>query len=161
MIKKLLIVAVFLFSVLGLSGQYVLLLKKPGKVKYFTYRIGDEILFKSNKHNDRIYGIIYRITDTSIVINGKNEVQINNIVKVYRNRWGIGLLQKISRYAGIGYMGLDVVNRVINGEGPVIQKQAVIIAGSLIAFSYALYPLHTRVMKINSPWILQPLDFSW
>ena len=161
LIKNLLVSIVLLFSVISMSGQQVLLLKKPGKIKYYTYRIGDDIIFKTQKHNTKVYGIIYRITDTSMVVNGKYEVLLNDIVKIYRDRWGVRFLQQITRYAGLGYFGLDVLNRAINGQGPIVQKQTLIIAISLVGFSYALYPLHVRTMKINQPWILQSLDFSW
>ena len=155
------IIISLLFSVLCISGQQVLLLKKPGKIKYFTYRIGDEIEFKTNKHDKKVYAIIYSITDTSIIVNGKTEVLLNDIVKVYRSRWGLTILQQLSRYAGLGYFGLDVINRTINGQGPIVQKRALIVVVTMVGFSYALYPFKTRIMKINSPWILQSLDFSW
>ncbi len=161
MIKRSLIVIVLFFFVITISGQQYLLLKKPGKIKYFRYAVGDEIIFKTNKHNDKVFAIIYRITDTSLVVNGKTEVLLTNIIKIYRQRWGVRFFQSISRYAGLGFLGLDALNRTINGEGPILQKNTLIITAGLLGLSYALYPLKERSLTINKPWVMQTLDFSW
>ncbi len=158
---KVIITFLVVICVCSLSAQQHLLLKKPGKIKYYIYQPGSEIIFKTIKGKSKVIGLIYDITDSSIIINGTNEVLLDQIQKIYRERGMVRVTQYATRIAGVGYFALDVVNRTLNNEYPIVHKSTLITSASMVGFSYLLYPFRKKSCIINKPWILQVLDFSF
>ena len=100
------------------------------------------------------------ITDTSILINFDNEILLVDISMVMRRRWGWSLLSKVTRIAGAGYFLLDVTNRAINNQSPVVTENTLMISGGMVAFSYALVPIHYKRMRRGEKWRLKVLNMS-
>ena len=141
------------------DAQRILLVEKPGKFKNYKYFVGDDIKIKT-LYNQKHRGIIHVITDTSIVINFDNEIMLDDIKVILRRRIGLRFMSNFTRYAGAGYFVLDVVNRSINGDSPVVHQNTLIISGGLVAFSYALVPLHDRPLKRGEKWRIKVLNMS-
>jgi hypothetical protein len=155
-------VSVYLFICLiaiHVAGQRVLLVEKPGSFKNFKYFEGEDIILRTYPDGDRIEGTIHLMTDSSIIVNYDNEIQLENIERIIRPLFWIRLLSKSTRIAGAGYFVLDAVNNTINNE-TIIDEQTVKISAGLVAFSYALVPFQYRRIKIGNPWRLKILDFS-
>jgi hypothetical protein len=142
------------------DAQRILLVEKPGKFKNFKYFVGNDITLKTYPDGLKQKGTIHVITDTSIVINFDNEIMLEEIQMILRRRWGFSLVSKITRIAGAGYFLLDVVNRAINNDSPVVDKNTVMISAGLVAFSYALVPLHNRRMEQGEKWRIRVLNMS-
>jgi len=85
---------------------------------------------------------------------------LDDIQMILRPRWGTKLLSKVTRVAGAGYFVLDVVNRAINNDSPVVDENTLMISAGLVAFSYALVPLHNRRMKKGEKWRIKVLNMS-
>jgi hypothetical protein len=142
------------------QAQRILLVDKPGKFKNFKYFVGSEIRLRTNPDGIKHRGTIHVITDTSIIINYDDEIMIADIERIMRTRKGLPFLSKTSRILGAGYLLLDMVNNGINSEPTIVDETTVIISASLVAFSYALVPLHYRQMKRGNPWRIQVLNMS-
>lgn len=143
-----------------LDAQWVLLVEKPGKFKNFKYFIGSDIIVKTMPYGTRHEGTLHEINDTSILINFDNEIMLEDITMVMRRRWGWSLLSKATRIAGAGYFALDIFNRAINGQGPVVQESTLIISAGMVAFSYALVPIQHKRMRKGKKWRLKVLNMS-
>lgn len=141
------------------SGQRVLLVERPGSFKNFKYFEGSDIIIRTLSDGAKVEGNIHMITDTSIVIDYDKEIMLLDIKKIIRPLFWTNLLTHASRIAGVGYFALDVVNNSINNE-VMIDEQTLKISAGLLAFSYALVPLHHRRLKIGKPWRIKVLNFS-
>ena len=144
----------------GVFAQRVLLVEKPGKFKNYKYFVGDEIVLKVAPYGEKHDGIIHEVTDTSLLINFDNEIMLDEIQMILRPRWGLNILSKVTRIAGAGYFILDVVNRSINNQSPVVNENTLMISAGLVAFSYALVPFHDKRMKRGDKWRIKVLNLS-
>ncbi len=157
---KILALFALVLIVHSVDAQRILLLEKPGKFKNFKYFVGNEIVLKTYPDGLKQKGTIHEITDTSIVINFDNEIMLEDIQMVLKRRWGFNILSKATRIAGAGYFLLDVINRTINNDSPIVQQNTLAISAGLVAFSYALVPLHNRRMKQGEKWRIKVLNMS-
>lgn len=162
--KKVLTIAFILFMGLMpmlLSGQQYLVVKKVGKLKYYTYETGDYIKLQTIKGNMVIGGIISRITPVSITIEGGYDIQSDNIGFVFRKR---GFYQRLSTLffirGGVAYTAIVGVNSIINNESPLVDEQTLWISGAMIATGFALKPLINRKLDVRKNWNLKILDFQ-
>ncbi len=158
--SRILVFLSFFLLVNTVDAQRVLLVEKAGKFRNYKYFVGDDIILKTAPYNTKHEGAIHEITDTSILLNFDDEVMIEDIQMVLRQRWGLGLIAKITRIAGAGYFVLDVVNRSINSESPIVTQNTAIISASMVAFSYALLPLQKRRIKRGEKWRVKVLNMS-
>jgi len=144
----------------ALQAQRVLLVEKPGKFKNYKYFLGDDITLKTVHSGTKHEGRIHEITDTSIFINFDDEIMLEDIARILRPRWGLGLVSIITRIAGAGYLVIDVVNNVITGQPTIVDENTVIASASLVAFSYALVPFRNKRMKVDDKWRVKILNMS-
>ena len=142
------------------QAQRVLLIEKPGKFKNYKYFIGNSIVLKTIPYGEKQDGTIHLITDTRIAINFDNEIMLSDIEMIMRPRWGFGLLLRVTRIAGAGYLILDVVNNSINGHPTIVDKNTAMISAGLVAFSYLIVPLQNKRMKAGNPWRIKVLNMS-
>lgn len=159
-LSRILVFLSFFLLVNTVYTQRVLLVEKAGKFRNYKYFVGDDIILKTAPYNTKHEGVIHEVTDTSILLNFDDEVMIEDIQMVLRPRWGLGLLARITRIAGAGYFALDVVNRSINSEFPIVTQNTAIISASMVAFSYALLPLQKRRIKRGEKWRVKVLNMS-
>ncbi|MEE4256041.1 MAG: hypothetical protein V2I47_03305 [Bacteroidales bacterium] len=158
--KTLFITLVLCLLVSDVFAQRVLLVEKPGKFKNYKYFVGDEIVLKIAPYGEKLEGILHEVTDTSLLINFDNEIMLDDIQVILRPRWGMNILSKVTRIAGAGYFVLDVVNRTINNQSPVVDKNTLMISAGLVAFSYALVPFHDKRLKRGEKWRIKVLNMS-
>jgi hypothetical protein len=141
-------------------AQRILLVEKPGKFRNFKYFVGDDIVLKIAPYGEKHEGIIHEVTDSSLLINFDDEIMLDDIQMILRPRWGMNILSKVTRIAGAGYFILDVVNRSINNQSPVVEENTLIISAGLVAFSYALVPFHDKRIKKGEKWRIKVLNMS-
>jgi len=159
-IRNILLISLLIAAIPVVQAQRILLVEKPGKFKNYKYFIGSDITLRTLPYSTKHSGVIHDITDTSIVINFDNEIMIEEIEKIMKPRWGIGLLSMATRIAGAGYFLLDVTNNIITGQPTIVDQNTVIISGSLVAFSYALVPLRNKQLKRGDKWRIKILNMS-
>jgi hypothetical protein len=157
---RILVFAMLILLAPKLDAQRILLVEKPGTFRNYKYFVGDDIIVKTIPYETKHDGVLHEITDTSILINFDNEIMLEDISMVMRRRWGWSLLSKVTRIAGAGYFALDVTNRLINGQGPVVQESTLYVSAGLVAFSYALVPIHHKRMRKGAKWRLKVLNMS-
>jgi hypothetical protein len=161
--KPLTTVIILLFSLMPMVmfGQQYLVVKKTGKLKYYTYETGDYIKLQTVKGDFLIAGVITALTPNSITIEGGYEIQSNNIAFVFRKR---GFYQRLSSLffirGGVAYTAIVGVNSLINNESPLVDEQTLWISGAMIATGFAMKPLITRKLDLRKNWNLKILDFQ-
>lgn len=157
---RILVFALLIMLANSLDAQWILLVEKPGKFKNYKYFVGDDIIVKTMPYDTKHEGTLHEINDTSILINFDNEIMLEDISMIMRRRWGWSLLSKTTRIAGAGYFVLDVTNRTINGQSPVVQETTLYISAGMVAFSYALVPIQHKRMRKGEKWRLKVLNMS-
>jgi hypothetical protein len=156
-----LVLLCFLLNISDSQTQNILILERPGTIKYFKYEVNDWIKLSTSKPDTTIHGFISLINDSSITIDRVNEVTLKNISTIIRKRWGFNFLQKLFITAGIPYLLISTINGVINNDEPVVPTETLIISGSLIAAAIVVTPLTSRKHKTdNKKWRVKILDFT-
>ncbi|MCB0805653.1 MAG: hypothetical protein KDC05_07620 [Bacteroidales bacterium] len=151
----------FLFFVIEVRSQNILVLEKPGTARNFKYTEYDHISILQTSTDSIISGRLSAISDSSISINGGPDILLNDIQMVYRTSWGFNLFQKTTLLAGSLYLGISTINGMVNNDSPVVPKETLIIGGSLTAAGLILIPLTTRRLKPGKGvWRLVILDFT-
>ena len=116
---------------------------------------------KTADSTEKIEGAIYKITDSSLIVNYGTEVMLKDISTVYRKRWGFNFLQKICLVSGALYISLSALNGIINSDDPLIPDETLKISGGLLIAGILLTPLTTRAHHISpTKWKIKILDFT-
>jgi len=157
--KHYLILLLLMISLCAGAQQYVVLQKK-GTVKNYKYQVGNDITLMVKRGDLVFSGEISQINDSSFVLNSLNEIFLEEIKYVYRQRRFVRVLSKVLLYAGVGYVALEGVNGVINNYSPVISQNTIIAGAVMVGTSFALRPFYTRSFSIPEKFVLKILDFE-
>jgi hypothetical protein len=142
------------------SAQQYLVLQKTGTVKNIKYQAGNDISLQVAR-GDLIYsGTISHIKDSSFVLNSLNEIFLDEVTTVFRQRRFVKVLSKTLLYAGLGYVALEGVNGVINDYSPVISKNTIIAGSVMVGTGLLLKPFYTRKFDTQEKYVLKILDFE-
>jgi hypothetical protein len=141
-------------------SQKILVIENVKSLKNIKYYQGDAIILKVDYIQDKIFDVIFDMTDSSIVLNNLGEVNLENILIIYRDNWFVQTLRGLSLLGGVAYFGLDSFNRLINNDSPVILAETAIISGGLVAFSFALIPFKYRKIDARGKWALRTIDLN-
>ncbi len=141
-------------------AQNILLLENTSSLKNFKYYPGDEIILKVKNLDNKLTDEIEMMDDTCLVLAVSGVVRLEDIRAVYKENWLVQVVRGLSLLAGVAYFGIDSFNRLINNDSPVILAETAIISGGLVAFSFALAPLHYRKYNTEKKWRLLTIDFS-
>jgi len=153
---------IFIFVIIlchGGFGQNVLMVEKIGTSKKLTYLVGDYINIKTKANKLRLKNFLWSIEDSSIMIGSNHTVCFNDIYSVRKEIYFPKLLSKITLIAGAGYITLDIINNLINGQ-QVFNPTSLIIGGSLIGVGLVMIPLSQRNIHIGFKWklkVIKPL----
>lgn len=144
----------------NLLAQPNLVLSRPGKSHHFFYHVGDKIAYQDNSSGYKHSGVIYIMTDSTIELDRAPRINIKDISVVYRTR------HFIAQAAGSGivvlgvYFPISVLNRAFQHEQPIIDKDLLIVNGTMLAVSGIALLFVKRKCRIDKPWKLQVLDFG-
>ena len=129
-----------LFIGLGVSvkAQRILLLENTRKFNNTKYRVGDRICLKTDQSKTKHYGLINKITDSSIIVNGYEHYLIEEITVIYEQRWFFSFFSAASKTAGFGYFFIDAFNHLINNEKPYIEDGTVQISAVIVSAGYIM-----------------------
>lgn len=131
--RKSLFIIVLTFVVLSGFSQRFLLLQKAGTFKNFKYFEGDHISFELLQQGRKIFGSITRIGDSSFVVDNQEIFEISAVKSVIRDRFFFSFFGNGAMVAGSSYFVLDVVNRAIKDDSPVVTGETAVIGASLVA----------------------------
>jgi len=139
--------------------QLVFMVEKPGTVNNLKYRSGDRIDLKTIS-GERISGIINQIRDTAIVLN-YYLIKNDDIAVIYTRRVIFSMFSAAGIYGGIGYVGVDGFNNLINNESEIFRKSTLKTAGFMLGTGVFLNLFTHRRRPINhKDWRIKILDFS-
>lgn len=150
------------FTGLSSFAQVTLLLEKPGTIKYYMYQKDDfiSIRYKTKPEGFLDAGVITEITDSTVKINGINQYRFSDISAVYRERALVRIFSNAAIAAGAGYMGLTVVNGVINSGRPALGPDVVFVGGSFIFAGVVASAFKHRRFIMGENWRLRTIDLS-
>ncbi len=149
-----------LFITTGIFAQKILIIENNRSLKNFKYYPGDEILVKISNMEGRVTDLISDLSDSSVTFEFMGEVELNEILCIYRENWLIKRLWGLSLLGGTAYFGISSFNRLINNQDPVIDSETMIISGSLVAFSFALIPFELRKINTRGNWQMRIIDLG-
>lgn len=153
-------IALFLIflSIAGFSQRF-LLLEKAGTFKNFKYFEGDNIGFELMNGGRKVTGTITQIQDSVFVVDGQEAFAVNEVKCVFRERFFFSFFGYGAMVAGTFYFTLDVLNRAIQNDSPVVTGDAAIIGGSLVGSGWLLSLLKERSYKVGKDrrWRLKVL----
>lgn len=161
MLKSLLSILLICFLLQGSlysQQESMVVIKSQDRIKNFKYYPGDEIMLKLS--NDSIVrdGIITGIRDSSFVLNNSLNIDISGIEEVYREKWFFRFLSESSKMFSLVYFGLTGINRTINKEYPVYDKESLLISISVYAAGILINQLSIRKLKVPGKWKIEILQ---
>jgi uncharacterized ubiquitin-like protein YukD len=159
--KKILIVALLLFSIIGpaLAQKNVLVLENLGTKKNVKYYEGDKIELRTSD-SVSVKGLISAIKDTVIVLDFYSEIAISKVVEVQRTRWAISILSKILMIGGAALVVLESVNSAISSSGSLNMNTLYIGAGGAAAGALLIPLQKSRHTIAKDKWKLKILPME-
>lgn len=129
--------------------------------KRIRFYVGDAIALKVNKKDTLYRGRIELIEDSAIWVDNL-EVKINTISKIYdaRGRRWASFISSILFRGGIGFFLIDVVNRTINTESPILHPTTILVSGSAIGAGLLLVPFKEKKYRINNKTTVKIIDLK-
>jgi hypothetical protein len=127
------------------------------RIKYF---VGDEIIYKVKQDRNRYHGVITMVSDTGIMVDTSVIVLYKEIAKVLVNN--SNSLTKVAsvflKGCGIGYIGLDILNNLINSNKPIINPLTIEIGAGLFLSGQIIRWLSMKHYKINKKHRIKFID---
>lgn len=129
--------------------------------KRIRFYVGDAIALKVNKKDTLYKGRIELIEDSAIWVDNI-EVKINTISKIYdaRGRRWASFISSIFFRGGIGFLLIDVVNRTINSEDPILHPTTLLVSGSAIGAGLLLVPFKEKKYRISNKTTVKIIDLK-
>lgn len=155
--KRLLTVFFFLGITFQVASQAFLVVESSRRFKNFKYYTGDDIMLITYSKTGIISGTITGITDSTLVLGDWDEVRLDDICEVYRPMRGLRYFSHAFLIGGVAYFGIDLTNRLINNDSPVVPVETALISGSLITTGLLLKLFKYRKLKIGN-WKLSVID---
>lgn len=156
------IITIFILTIFFLKisiCQSILLFEKPGTINNIKFRAGDRIELKTTD-NEIYEGLINQIRDTAIVINYKT-ILCRDIKCLYLKRKMLYILSHAGIKAGIGYIGIDALNNLINGETTILRNSTLKTGSIMFGAGLLMRLLSGKKIKIdNKAWRIKVLDFA-
>lgn len=148
MLKNALIIILILTALSGFSQRF-LLLEKAGTFRNFKYFEGDHIHIELFDQGRKVFGTITRIADSSFVIDNQEIFDVTEVKSVIRDRFFFTLFGEGAMVAGAFYFSLDVVNRAIKKESPLVTGETAIIGASAVATGWLLSLFKEKRHKVG------------
>lgn len=151
----------FIALTLSCISQNILVIEKHRAGRNIKFYQNDRITVELKYDQTVLKGRLTTIGDSSFILNEKQEIYLNNIERVYIERFWPKLLEGVCFAAGIPYLAISTINGVINHDQPIVPKETLVISGSLIAAGLAMTPLLVHKIKIGKDhWRIMILDFT-
>jgi hypothetical protein len=87
----------------------MLVLERPGTVKNYIYKAGQNISIKTKK-GEKINGPINMIIDSSLIVDFVHELEIDDIEFVYKQRQLLNTFGNFAMGGSAMYIGFDAIN---------------------------------------------------
>lgn len=158
-----LLICLFLFVVILLpdvSAQKILLLEKPGTVKNLKFEKGDRFILMKKGDSKKLDGTITRLLDTSLVIDYQYNINFSEIKKVYKVRGLAGFMTEIGLKGGLGFFFIDLTNRTIQQEYPLLNPLSLKITGGFLATALIFRLIRHKPHTLGPDWRLRIIDLD-
>lgn len=145
------------------AQKYLVLdVQKLNGFKRIRFSPGDEFYFRLKNDRKKRGGIISGMGDSLVIFQNSTSVNINDISRVYRNKSNFVTrkLYKFCLVMGVGFVSLDSFNNAINGETPIVKKQALLESAGFTAAGLLLKMLPVKRYHIGKRRSLKIIDIS-
>ncbi len=151
-LNKFFFIIILLFP-LAMASQNILVLEKHNHRRNYKYTVDSRIILEL-KNQTVVSGIITRIEDSTLVIDGLDHIKISEIEFVIRNRRGFYQMWSLFFLKiGLGYFAITTINRTISDEQPIFNTTNMIIVGSTALIGITGKLLYVKKYQIdNTHW---------
>jgi hypothetical protein len=157
--RKLILLVLFLINYSGLYAQKTLVVEKIGTMTRYGFHLGDDVKIQTKTDRLILKSYIWELTDSSVTIGIHHTVPLTDVGAVYKYYHFPNLLTKFFFIAGGGYFVLDSFNNMINKE-KIFNPQTFLISCGLVAVGCAIIPLHQKKCRIGIKWRLKVMDIN-
>jgi hypothetical protein len=158
---KRLLITFFLigFFIISSFSQDIFLLQKTKGLKNYKYYPGDHIHLRIKRDilDRKINGVLTGILDSSIILNGSEEIYLRDITFVFRNRQMVRLTKNLCYIVGAGYFFIDALNRTINCEYPIVTQGTLKTGGLIAGTGLMIWPFQNNRIRVGKKWRLKCL----
>jgi len=133
-----------------------------GHFKRVHFYQDESITYKvKGKHHKETHTII-DMEDSILYIETGESIRLDQIKRIIidRSNFLTRMLASGLRIAGIGYIGLDAFNNVLNSESPVFKERVLVTGAILLVVGEVIHIANKRRVRIGRNKRLQILDFS-
>jgi len=155
------ILIVFSAGISAQSNRFLSLdiehLSNTKRIKFYE---GDQIIFKLKGSRYKYKGTLVWVNDSSIIMDSTKTFLIKNIRKILVDKSN-HLTRAAATFisgCGVGYMGLDAFNNIINSDTPILRWLDVEIGVGLVVVGRAFKVLAIKRYKINKKHRLKFID---
>ena len=147
----------FMFSILGIQAQRVLIVDKLGKPKRLRYYTGD-VIWTITSDGQKQEGVITALTDTSFAIRG-SEVMLRDVKYVVRKRKFYNYSSKLVTIGTLFYTSIVAVNSLISDEEEV-NRAVILKSASGLALSRFLWMFRKKKYKVKKSHRIRILNLT-
>ena len=150
-----------LLSAFAVQAQNFVLLEKEGTTKRIKFQVGDQMRFKLHGSDTLYDEQISAIFDSAVAF-GNFQVNYADIKQVWISKtyfWS-SYLKKFSILVGVGYLGLDVFNRTINHDKPILSQSAKTVLVTSAAIATVTHLCERRWFRVKGKNRIRRLDIS-
>jgi hypothetical protein len=123
---------------------------------------GEPMTYKLKGSSHKQTHEIIDMEDSVLYIETGESVRLDQVKRIIidRSNFLTRMVSKAFRIAGVGYIGLDAVNNIINGESPVFKERVLVTGAILFAVGECIHIANKRRIHIGKNRRLQILGFS-
>lgn len=133
-----------------------------GNMKRIRFYKNDRIIFKEKDSRALYSGVIIDINDTSFTIEKQDPVRIKDVacIVIDRSNFVTRAIPEFLMAFGGGFIALDSFNNFVNGDSPVIKKEAVIEGVAFAASGWLLMSFAKKKHRIGRRCALKVIDVT-
>jgi hypothetical protein len=133
---------IFLFFIGATCSAQKYLLVNTSKIKKRQYIYPGQYLTFSSVFSDKTQTRQITKLESNKVYFGEDQYKLSEIETVYITRRGFSLFSKAFTIAGIGYLGLDVINSLGDRlDGTVLRSSAILVGVGLVLKPFTSYKI--------------------
>lgn len=151
---------VYILLVLFISNiafsQTMMVVEKPGTVRNYIFEAGQYISLKT-KSGEKISGPINIIRDSSLVVDFVHELEVSDILFVYKPRQLMNIFGTAFMGGSIMYLSLDAINGGMKGK-KLSEDSGFLVATGFFATGVVMKIFSKKKMRIdNEKWRIKIL----
>ncbi len=142
-------------------AQNFLLLEKEGSTKRIKFQVGDQLKFKVHNSDTIFEDQISAVFDSAVAF-GNFQVPFSDIKQVWirKERFWPNVVKGLAMLGGPAYFTLDIFNRSVNHDKPVLSQSAVKVLAASAAIVGVIHFTEKHWFRVGGKNRIRRLDIS-